>query len=79
MQKLTQAVFKGAPDWVHSAAVDEDGTVYLYESLSKDLGLGDKDGIFGHLAKGFNRSWIVVGEYDAVDWLNSAIDREDDD
>ena len=78
MKKLTQAVFNDAPDWVNSAAVDEDGTAYLYESLSKDLGLGDKSGVFGHIAKGYNRSWIVVGEYDAVDWQNSAIDREDD-
>lgn len=78
MKKLTQAVFNGAPDWVNSAAVDEDGTAYLYEGLSKDLGLTDKDGVFGHLAKGLDRSWIVVGEYDAVDWMHSAIDREDD-
>ena len=27
---LTQDVFKGAPDWVRSAAVDDDGYVWGY-------------------------------------------------
>ena len=29
-ETLTQADFKGAPDWVNSAAVDEDGYVWGY-------------------------------------------------
>ena len=33
MKKLTQAVFNDAPDWVNSAAVDEDGTAYLFDRL----------------------------------------------
>lgn len=77
MKKLTQDVFKGAPDWVKSAAVDSDGTAYLYNRPKSKLStLRDynDEGIF--YAKKPYVSWMVVGEYDATDWQNSAIDRE---
>ena len=38
---LTQADFKGAPDWVMSAAVDDDGYVWGYEGSKKVI----KDGL----------------------------------
>lgn len=41
MKKLTQAVFDDAPDWVKSAAIDEDGECYWYSVSEKLLKLGD--------------------------------------
>ena len=37
---LTQDVFKGAPDWVRSAAVDEDGYAFMIDFLPS-LSFGD--------------------------------------
>lgn len=85
MKKLTQAIFDGAPDWVESAAVDSDSTVYWYNANTAqlvavegshhvnayDYDIGD--GVTGVKVK-------EVGEgFDATDWQNSAIDKGDDD
>lgn len=77
MKKLTQDVFIGAPDYFISAAVDSDGTAYLYDRPKSKLSKFrdyDDEGVF--YAEKPYISWIVVGEYDATDWQNSAIDRE---
>ena len=76
-KKLTQAIFNGAPSHFISAAVDGDGTAYLYTALKNDLftatGIDDKDGAWVFTKPDY--SWIVVGDYDATDWQNSAINR----
>ena len=78
MKKLTQDLFMGAPDFFISAAVDSDGTAYLYTAPSKELtavtDIEDDEGVW--VVSKPNYSWIVVGEYDATDWQSSAIDRE---
>ena len=38
---LTQDVFKGAPDWVRSAAVDDDGYVWGYAVDTLFLSIDD--------------------------------------
>lgn len=74
MKQLTQAIFRGAPNWVKSAAVNADGSVYWY-NVSKDQ-LSQKDG--EHVI----RPWITrqskyVGKIRGFkDWQTSAIDRE---
>ena len=78
MKKLTQEIFNGAPENFVSAAVDSDGTAYLYTAAASDLftatDIDDEDGVWVFTKPDY--SWIVVGEYDATDWQNSAIDRE---
>lgn len=78
LQQLTQDIFGGAPDCFISAAVDSDGTAYLYTAPSKELtavtDIEDDEGVWA-VSKP-NYGWIVVGEYDATDWQNSAINRE---
>ena len=78
MKQLTQAIFDGAPDCFISAAVDSDGTAYLYTAPSKELtavtDIEDDEGVW--VVSKPNYNWIVVGEYDTADWQNSAIDRE---
>lgn len=77
MKKLSQDIFIGQPEWVKSAAVDSDGTAYLYTAAASDLftatDIDDEDGVWVVTKPDY--SWIVVGEYDATDWENSAIDR----
>lgn len=74
MKQLTQAIFKDAPDWVESAAVNSDGDAYWYNSHACHLAQSDSE----H----FINAWITrqskfIGEdYDTADWQNSAIDRE---
>ena len=82
---LTQDVFKNAPDWVHSAAVDEDGSA-AYLSIpaawavpSKIMGKGvwvvdcslpPKDELW-------DWKWQTIDNgYDTTNWQQSAIDRE---
>ena len=85
MKKLTQDDFKGAPDWVKSAAVNEDGSAdYLSipvawavpsEIMGKgvwvvDCSLPPKDEFW-------DWKWQTIGKgYDTTNWQNSAIDRE---
>lgn len=71
MKQLTQAIFKNAPDWVKSAAVDENGMTYWYGCPSSDLFIVDDwwDWRPGHKSK-------YIGDKHVSDWQNSAIDRE---
>lgn len=74
MKKLTQAVFDDAPDWVKSAAIDEDGECYWYSVSEKLLKLGD--GFWLYLQnKGASCDYLGDG-FDHTNWQNSAIDRE---
>lgn len=73
MNKLTQDVFVGAPDWVESVAVDSDGYAYLYGDNTELLVL--RDFTFNNLRWGTNKK-CLGGGFDATDWKNSAIDRE---
>ncbi len=78
MKKLTQAVFKDAPDWAVSAAVDASGGAWFYSV--------EKDDLRVVLTRCESAQWSCIhindatcefiGEYDATDWQNSAIDRE---
>lgn len=79
MKKLTQDVFKGAPDWVRSAAVDENGVANYFSVASEHL-LAGKTATGGmwlfistKLEHKFQR---ISGGFDPTDWQNSAIDRE---
>lgn len=77
---LTQDVFKGAPEWVRSAAVDKDGDAYWY-SMEKSMLYANR---FFHqfsyrqtLGENLARQcYCFGGGYDTTDWQNSAIDRE---
>ena len=84
MKKLTQAVFDGAPDWVASAAIDEDGSAVWYSSYSCQL-LADKLGGEHHInayvedlpnyPEHLDKFKLVGIGYDPTDWQDSAIDR----
>ena len=71
---LTQDVFKDAPDWVKSAAVDQDGDAWGYECTTKDLSYFNR----GHHAIIHVRHtpYHIGSGYDAEWWEESAIDRE---
>ena len=49
---LTQDVFKGAPDWVRSAVVDENGHAFMNNYPKSDLYIGQITGIGAHLILG---------------------------
>ena len=46
---LTQEVFKDAPDWMCSAAVDENGYAFMNNYQKSDLYIGQITGIGAHL------------------------------
>ena len=74
MKQITQDIFKDAPDWVKSFAVDEDGEGYWYSVSEKLLKLGD--GFWLYLQnEGASCDYLGDG-FDASDWRNSAIDRD---
>lgn len=72
MKKLTQAVFKYAPSWVKSAAVDRYGFARFYPCEASEIHPtnGDLPADF------FFASVIIDNGYDTTDWQHSAIDRE---
>ena len=70
---LTQDIFKDAPDWVVSAAVDEDGECYWYSVSEKLLKLGD--GFWLYLQNNGASCEYLGDGFDAEDWQNSPIDR----
>lgn len=75
---LTQDVFKDAPDWVRSAAVDEDGEAMFYEVAKQNL-IPDKDGMWHFYKANPKRLYacLTIGyDYDTTNWQHSAIDRE---
>lgn len=77
---LTQEVFKGAPEWVRSAAVDRNGRAWGYVVRKSQLEVYS-DVCF--VTKGisdpskYGQLMICLGEpYVTTNWQNSAIDRE---
>ena len=75
---LTQDVFKGAPEWVRSAAVDEDGEAMFYEVAKQNL-IPDRDGMWHFYKVNTKRVYdcLTIGyDYDTTNWQHSAIDRE---
>ncbi len=80
MKKLTQAVFDGAPDWVKSAAVDDDGVGTYYADTAEYLKAVKVCGSgFWIYREGGNKRFelqAIGNDFDATDWQNSAIDRE---
>ena len=81
MRKLTQAIFKDAPDWVKSAAVDADGSAYFnnvsVSQLTKFQGRYYHSGnIFTNDGELLEVQVQFLGyDFDPTDWQNSAIDR----
>lgn len=73
MKKLSQAIFEGAPDWVLSAAVDSDTDTYLYSVPKSKL---KASGLWWAYKHNPDATCDFIGQYDATDWQNSAIDRE---
>lgn len=74
---LTQDDFKGAPDWVKSAAVDENGTAWRYGVPKCNL-IANADTGLHHTYKVTSLSdceQFGTG-YDTTNWQHSAIDRE---
>lgn len=78
MKKLTQDVFKDAPDWVQSAAVDSSGDAYYYSVTASELTL-DSDECWwlymGVDGRGYGDDYVGNG-FDTTNWQTSAIDRE---
>ena len=90
MRKLTQEVFKNAPDWAKSADLISSGHGF-YRSVTKDKmrvaglwrSLIRKEDVCGYrsqmIEQGYYDSqgkYIPAIEFDRNDWQNSAIDRE---
>ena len=70
---LTQDDFKCAPDWVKSAAVDDNGYVWGYAAGTLFLSInnnGDK------WIANFGKCMYLGNGYDTTNWQHSAIDRE---
>ncbi len=74
MKQLTQAIFKDAPGWVKSAAIDSDGKAYFYACRADDLSVENIRGAWDVMV--VNDNCLFFGEYNTTDWQNSAIDRE---
>lgn len=72
MKQLTQDIFKDAPDWVKSFALDSNGELHAYSVEKKWL---STCGFYHHAPLG-SYSELYEVDYDATDWQNSAIDRE---
>lgn len=71
---LTQAIFKDAPDWVESAAIDECGVVHWLGCHSSCL--VPCDGWLICSCENGCKSKIAAYGYDASNWQSSAIDRD---
>lgn len=72
MKQLTQAIFKDAPDWVNSFAVDSNGELHAYAVEKKYL---SSCHLYHHAPLGSYSEFYDDG-YDASDWENSAIEKE---
>ena len=75
MKKLTQEVFKDAPDWVRSAAKTRFATVMGYSCESSELvPTPNRHTTTGNLD---SFKFEIIGFCDdTTNWQNSAIDRE---
>ena len=72
-KQLTQDVFKDAPDWVRSAAVDEDGYAWGYAVDTLFLSIDDNGDKW---IANFGKCMCLGKGYDTTNWQQSAIDRE---
>lgn len=75
IKTLTQDVFKDAPDWVRSAAVDSDGYAWGYEHKASDLYVYN-DYVFRSEKHMRLPPYMFGNDYSTTNWQNSAIDRE---
>lgn len=70
---LTQDDFKGVHPSIKSAAIDKDGTAYLYPCKASQVYEETGIGYYGYIAC----SRLIIGSgYDTTNWQQSAIDRE---
>lgn len=78
MKKLTQSIFKDAPIWARSAAINSNGQAGFFDR-TKDM-LDTDSGRWGY-RKEFQTSTLynykeIAAGFDSSDWENSAINRE---
>lgn len=76
---LRQDVFANAPEWVRSAAVDENGVANYFSVDSEHLlaGTTAKGGMWLFISTKLEHKFQrISGGYDTTDWQQSAIDRE---
>ena len=74
LKQLDQSIFEGVFDWVKSAAVNPDGSAYLF-SVGKDdfYNISDK---YGFQITGRDKCKCIGLGYDTSNWQNSLIERE---
>lgn len=74
LKHLDQNIFEGVFDWVKSAAVNPDGSAYLF-SVSKDdfYNISDK---YGFQITGRDKCKCIGLGYDTTNWQKSLIERE---
>lgn len=75
-KNLTQDVFKDAPDWVKSAAVDDDGGAWGHEVNTDMLVPLPYSNRWVQNCYRVNYPHYIGAGYDTTDWQHSAIDRE---
>lgn len=73
LKQLVQWVFEGRDEKFQSAAVDRDGSAFLYQDKKSELKLGELKKHF--VPRGLNYVQID-GVFDTTNWQDSAIDRE---
>lgn len=76
MKKLTQAVFKDAPDWVKSAAVHESGYARMWSVPKANLEPCGREFISTSINGEVVYSRPLGDGFDTTNWQLSAIDRE---
>lgn len=78
-KQLTQDIFKDAPDWVRSAAVDSDGRAWGYAETTAYLSTSSFYHFFSLDGGGTvdTRTRLLGYGYATDDWRTSAIDREE--
>lgn len=76
-EKLTQDIFKDAPAWVKSAAVDKDGSLYGYETTKSEIRPYHFFKKWGYVDMMTDQyAWFFGMGYNVANWKSSAIDRE---
>ena len=76
MKILTQDIFKNAPSWAISAAIDSTGDVYFYAVPKKELSLDSDECWWVYMGdKDNSQSYSPYDGYDTSNWKDSAIDR----
>jgi hypothetical protein len=75
MKQITQAVFNGQPECMKWAVVNESGAVWV-TSKKPRLGPSKIDGLQCFYTQGIVESAYIGDGYDAADWQNSLIRRD---